>query len=120
MFPEFIYETSESKAIHSYQKSSFLLRSPNISLEIFVSWVGDLATIGGSVWSWPRFVQPLVPTLFVCEALEIRKFYPGSSLAFWPSGVPEGSSCEQDAQGGPLLSGHVLGGSVSALPVFSL
>ena len=55
-------------------------------MEIFVSCVGDLATVRGSV-----VVVTLVRSLpgsfsfFVCEALGIRKFYHGSSFAFWPS-----------------------------------
>jgi hypothetical protein len=87
-------------------------------LEKFVSCVGDLATIGGSVWSWPQSVYPLVPSPFVCEALGIRKFYSGTSLTLWPSWVSEGLWCEQDARVGRSLSGHILGGSISALPGF--
>jgi len=83
-----------------------------VPVGLCVSLVGDLATAGGSVWSWPRFAHPLVPTVFVREALGVRKFYPGSSLAFWPSWVPGGSWSEQDARVGPLLPGPGLGGSV--------
>jgi len=67
-------------------------------MEIFVSCVGDLGTVGGSVLVMTLVHSPPASfSFFVCEALGIRKFYPGSSFVFWPSWVPVGSWCEQDA-----------------------
>jgi len=52
-------------------------------MEIFVSCVGDLATLEGPVLVVsPVCSPPGSFSFFVCEALGIRKFYPGSSFPF--------------------------------------
>jgi hypothetical protein len=74
-------------------------------MEIFVSCVGDLATVGGSVVVVTPVRSPpgSLDFVFSCEALGIRKFLPWS----------------RTARTGRCLSGHILGRSVSALPVYS-
>jgi len=59
--------------------------------EMFVSCVGDLATLGGSVGLDPSPFSPWFLLFFlVCETLGFRKFsYPGDFLMLWPSGVHE-------------------------------
>ena len=61
-----------------------------VPMEIFVSCVGDWQPLEGQ---FGRDLDSFTPwfLLFLSENLGIRKFYPGSSLAFWLSGVPKGS-----------------------------
>jgi len=89
-------------------------------MEISVSCVGDLATVGGSVVVMTP-VRSLPPPLFFCEPLGIRKLSPWqfpcalAELSSWTVG-----DVNRSAKVRRSLYGHMLGGSVSALPVCCL
>jgi hypothetical protein len=92
-------------------------------MEIFVSCLGDLATIGGPVVFVTPVPSPLLLSLsFVCQTLGIRKYLSWQfhcALARGVSGevVMWAGWKERDAR----LSGHIFGGSsVSKLSGYSL
>jgi hypothetical protein len=86
--------------------------------EIFVSCVGDLATVGGSVVVVTRSFLPLVPSFLFARPRVYEVFTLAVSLCSGLA-VPVEVGCQDDARGERSLSG-CLGGSVSELPVYSL
>ena len=99
----------------------FVHKTTVMPMEIFVSCVGDLSTVGGPVVVVTRSVLPLATSIFLsARPWGLESFHPGSFLALWPSWVFEGWWCEHEAREEPSLPGHILGLSVSLLPVYRL
>lgn len=68
-------------------------------MKLFVSYVGDLAAIGGSVLVLTSFRLLPGSFSFCLRGLGTSKFfYSGDLLTLWPSWVPERSWCEQDGK----------------------
>ena len=74
--------------------------------------MGDLATLGGLVLVvTPVCSPPASFSVLSARPWGLESFYPGSSLALWPSWVSETRWREQDTWGERSLSGHILGWS---------
>lgn len=58
-----------------------------MSMEIFVSCVGDVATVGGSVVVVTPVRPPpgSIPLFWSARTWGLESFYPGSFFALWPS-----------------------------------